>query len=353
MGTDKLVYVGKDRAGRKRYRLKDDENVVLVEEDGKLIPGRVIDGGANIMFFDGEKLFYDRDYYTFVGLGTSNGYKIKVLEVASIPYIDRFGLYLFGQLLREASKDMPFTFVDNPEEADIIHIHQVGPIKIPDEFFGKKIILHFHGFKPENFDEYKHLVDELVFVSDYQRRALFSCVSGRVVWNGVIPAEALSRTDYYHFLFAQANYDAKNVDWIKENIRKFPHFEVATAGRIEIDGADNYGYLPMELLHYLHAASLIFVMPSKREAFGLAPLYAMLQGTAPAVSWHSGIAEVLPDDISIKFYPEDATLEDIWKEYKQKKLYYKLNMIVEHTKNFYPHKWAETMTDVILKVSEK
>ncbi len=331
------------------WQFVEDKDLFLIQYNGNTYFGKRLELTTDTVAFATEMgIKITRNYSVINVKNDVNKSKGPcIAEATSIPYLDRYGLYVFTLALKKAVEYMGICVTNNIKEANIVHYHIVGPIHIPSEFKDKIIIGQFHGFKPDNFDEYKNKFDDIIFISAYQQREIFNTAYGHILWNPVVPFEVLNNEREYHFMFAQSDYPEKNTKWILKHASNNKKFSIIVAGRVNVPGAYNVGYKTLEELNYLHSLSHIFVMPSTKEAFGLAPVYAMMQGVVPAISVHSGIAEFVPKDISIHFEPDNSDLDDLWSEYKKRKLYNKRKEIINHVKLLYPDKWAYNFESIV------
>lgn len=272
------------------------------------------------------------------------------------PVAMSYGLGYYLSMLRKALEYAGVETAEKPDEADIIHLHDVKSRKSFESFlgYGKKIILHYHTSRPPcRMHYYASRAHLVVFVSRKQKE-LYGC-EGIVLHNAVLPrpkAKADVQTRLYDFIFTSRHDPYKGLDWIEKQIRSASHkYRFAVTGSVSFEGALNFGYVDDSRLDRLLATSKIHLLPSYIEPFGLATLRAMLQGTAPAISVHAGVAELVPDELSVKFDPYRHDIEYIVSEYRRRRLWEKESEIrsfaLKHDHKWYAKQLMEVYNEVL------
>ena len=233
-----------------------------------------------------------------------------------------YGFGRFVDMLRfaldSASIDYLFTSdVADISSCDIVHYHDPSDIEVAKVASKEnvRLILHFHAPFPRSI--YPYIVDyadELVFVSNFQKK-VYRSDRGKIIYNAVVPTEKNELERDYDFIFTARDDPVKNASWVEMNIRGNSKYNVLTTGSAWVSGAERLEYVDFDELNKLYARSKIHLLPSTNEPFGLATFYAMLQGAVPAISIFSGVSEVVPDELSIKFDPYNVSLNDIYDEY--------------------------------------
>ena len=223
---------------------------------------------------------------------------------------------------------------------DLVHAHDLFDDWVVRELrrHSRYLVLHVHTFSdPELLKMVTDHVDAVVFVSKLQR-GYYGYEKGYVLYNGIKPVPRYIRDRIYDFIFTSRRSGLKGVDWVEKQVKRYKVFKWVTTGGVNIEGALNKGYVSFNRLLELLASTRIHVLPSYLEAFGLSTLYAMAEGTAPAVTVHSGVSEILPDKLCIRFDPRVHDAMYIWKKYWDKNLYVKEEEIREFALS-HDHRW--------------
>ena len=257
------------------------------------------------------------------GLGSYIRTMKKALEYVGIDYIDGTGDFKLSDL-----KDIDIVHIHDPVYRFSFRILQ-EKFRIPSS---ASIVSHIHSpVLPPDLDYIEKYSDEVIYVSKTQMK--FFGGSGVVIYNAVLPEPKVEWNSRPISFIMNARIDwAKGYDWFYKQTTLLPSFKFATTGELKVDfvldklryrpnNVTDYGFVPRDELLRLWAKSEIHVLPSYFETFGLVTLEAMLQGCAPAVSVHSGVSEILPDNLSIKFDPYSHDIGYVYDQYLRKRLF--------------------------------
>ncbi len=286
-----------------------------------------------------------------------------------------FGLGTYIETMKKALGYVGIEYVDgtkdfkksDAQKCDIVHIHDplyrfnfnllYDKIGIRKD---AKIVSHLHTpVIPHDLENIEKMSDVVIYVSKIQMKTFGG--SGLVVYNAVTPEpkEQWNSRPISFIMNSRIDY-AKGFDWFYKQALLMPQFKFATTGELKVEfvldklgrvptNVVDHGYVPRAELRKLWASSEIHLLPSYFETFGLTTLEAMLQGTAPAVSIYSGVSEILPDNLSIKFDPYTHDIAYIYDNYLKKRLFKKRQEFREFAlKNDY-----RRLGNDLLKIYEK